>query len=165
MAAISTIIAGVGLALAAGSAYVNYENSRKQASLASQSLGLQRRQQELENRRANLAANRQRRQLIRQSLTQRANALTAAAGQGALDSSGLYGGLAQVSGQTNTNIMGTNLGQDIGNQLYSLGGAITNVNQQAASAAGNAVTAQGLMSLGGGLIDNSGTIGKFFGEY
>ena len=101
----------------------------------------------------NLEATRQRRQVIRQSLVARGQAINSATAQGAAEGSGLAGGLAQVSGQANTNIGNINASQDLGSQMFS-------ANRQASRGATMSSVGSGLSSLGGALFNNQQQIGR-----
>lgn len=72
----------------------------------------------LRQRQMNLQADRERRNTIRQSIVARAQALNQGVAQGASDSSGLLGGLGQITAQGASNVQGINQGQQIGNQMF-----------------------------------------------
>jgi hypothetical protein len=81
----------------------------------------------------NLEADRSRRQTIREAIVARSTALANATQQGAQESSGLEGGIAQVTGQMNQNILAVNQNQQIGNRIfdanmeYSRGQSLSNL--------------------------------------
>lgn len=66
----------------------------------------------------NLESERQRRQALREAGVARGLALSNATNQGAQQSSGLEGGIAQVTGQANSNIRTVNQSQDLGQQMF-----------------------------------------------
>lgn len=72
----------------------------------------------LRQRQMNLQAEREKRNTIRQSMVARAQALAQGTAQGATGSSGLAGGLGQISAQGASNLQGIAQGQEIGNQMF-----------------------------------------------
>lgn len=97
------------------------------------------RAEKLRKRQMNLDAMRKKRELIREGVMARAQALSAATAQGAGEGSGLAGGIAQVTGQVNRNVQATNQDQQLGNKMfranqsYAQGGMISSVGQGIAS--------------------------------
>ena len=100
-----------------------------------------------------LEATRQRRQTIRQALIAQGTAMNTAAAQGATEGSGIQGGLAQISGQANTNLAGINASQQLGTQMFA-------ANADYARARTTQSTGSGLASLGGALFSNQQQIGR-----
>lgn len=153
MAALTTIIAGIGLAVGAAGTVAQVSAANKQADAAE-------RAERLREKQMNLEAMRSRRAAIRNSLRARSLALTSATAQGAQFGSGLPGGFGQIGQQTGENITGINQGQEIGAGIFD-------ANADYASAGALAAFGSGLSSLGGSLISNAGTIsriGTFFGS-
>lgn len=105
------------------------------------------RQEALRQRQMELEANRQRREQIRKATVARAKATASAYNQGAGDSSGLSGGLAQITSQANRNIQGINQDEEIGRGIFK-------TNQQIAGA-------QFIQSIGSGIS----SLGKTVSEY
>ena len=97
MAAISTMIAVGGLAVAGAGAYTANKNAKKQIAAQNEALAYQRKQNDL-------TAARQRRDAIRQARIARATAQNSAATQGVLDSSGNIGGLGSIQSQLGDNL-------------------------------------------------------------
>lgn len=146
MAALTTIIAGIGVA--AGLA-----GTAMQVSAASQAADASKRAERLRERQMNLESNRQRLAAIRASLRARSAALTSATAQGAASGSGLQGGYGQIGQATGENIVGVNQAQEIGAGIFT-------ANRDSATAQSLVAFGGGLSSLGGSLIDNSATIGR-----
>lgn len=111
----------------------------KQAAASERQDNLRRRQMELE-------ANRQRREQIRKATVARAQATASATNQGAGDSSGIQGGLAQITSQANRNIQGINQDEEIGRGIFK-------TNAQIASA-------QMIQNIGGGISSLGGAVAK-----
>lgn len=109
-------------------------------------------------RQMNLEADRMRRQAIREAIVARATALSNATTQGAQDSSGLAGGIAQVTGQEGRNILGINQNQEIGNIIF---------DQNAKMAQGNSLanlgsSVQGFGSMIGQYTPQLTRIGNYY---
>ena len=91
--------------------------------------------EKLRKRQMNLEAMRKKRELIREGVMARAQALSAATAQGGAESSGLAGGYGQITGQVNRNVLATNQDQQLGNRMfkanaqYARGGMISSVGQ------------------------------------
>jgi hypothetical protein len=124
-----------------------------QAGAARDAASAQKRQEQLREAQMNMDAMRERRQAVRQSMVARANAVSAASSQGAIDSSGLAGGQAQIAGQTGNNLVGINASQAIGTQMFG-------ANAAEASAQSRSALGGGISSLGGALVKNQDAIGK-----
>lgn len=106
----------------------------------------------------NVEAERQKRQVIRQSLIARGEAMNTAAAQGATEGSGIAGGTAQIAAQANENIGAINTSQGFGNAMFG-------VNRRATNASTMASMGQGLSSLGGALFKNQEPIGRLSAYY
>lgn len=146
MAAISTIIAGVGLAAGLAGTAV-------QMNAASQAAAASKRAERLREQQMNLEAARQRRAAIRNALRARSVALTAATVQGAGSGSGLQGGYGQIGQQAGENIQGIN-------QATEIGAGIFQANRDSAGAQSLVSFGAGLGSLGSSLNDNAATLGR-----
>lgn len=79
----------------------------------------------LRQRQMNLQADRERRNTIRQSVVARAQALNQGIAQGAQGSSGLLGGLGQITSQGTSNVQGIEQGREIGNQMFDANRSIS----------------------------------------
>lgn len=146
MAALSTIIAGVGLALGAVGTYTSVKGAQDQANAAKRAEKLRQRQMELE-------AMRQRRAALRTALRARSAGLVAATSQGAQGGSGLAGGMGQVGGDLGNNLVGINQSTEIGAGIFA-------ANRAAAGGASLAAFGSGLSSLGGAMVSNADTLGR-----
>lgn len=118
-----------------------------------------------------LTANRQQLQVIRNSQLARSMALTSASGQGAQFGSGLAGGYGQISGDTNTNLLGIHQNLAIGQNIFGLDNKIDDqkilLAQYGADMAklqGKAAAGAGLASLGGDVGKAAGPLGSLFGS-
>lgn len=146
MAAISTIIAGIGVAagLAGTAVSVGAANASAEASKSAE---------RLREKQMNLELARQRRQAIRASLRARSEALTNATAQGAQGGSGLPGGYGQIGQQTGSNLQGIS-------QAGEIGAGIFEANRDSASAQSLAAFGGGISSFGDAIVNNATTIGR-----
>ena len=100
-----------------------------------------------------IEATRQRRQIIRQALIARGEAVNSATAQGAAGGSGLAGGVSQIASQAGSNIAAVNTSQGIGQAMFS-------ANRQLSQAQTMTSFGSGLSSLGGALFSNQQQIGR-----
>lgn len=105
-----------------------------------------------------LTSNRQQLQVIRNSQLARSMALTSATGQGAQFGSGIQGGYGQISGDTNTSLLGINQNLEIGQNIFGLTNMMDDQKMKLAQYGadmaklqGKAATGDGLSSLGAGI--------------
>lgn len=113
----------------------------------------QKRQEAIREVQMQVDANRERRQIIRRAMVARAESLSTATAQGAGSSSGLAGGLAQVSAERGSNISAVNQAEQSGSAIFAS-------NRNIASAQSRAAFGSGLSSLGGALVQNQEPIGR-----
>lgn len=146
MPAVTSIIAAVGVAVAAGGAYMQYEGQKDAASA-------QRAQNALNERRTNLEANRKKRELYRQTMITRAQSLATSTNQGAGGSSAQGGATGDIFNAGQYNVAGVNQGQDFSRQNVGLNNAI-------GSAGTMASMGSGMSSLGGSIINNAQVISR-----
>lgn len=150
MAAFSSIIAAAGLAAGAAGSAIQFAGQRKAQAGAEKAERLREAQMNLENARS-------RRQIVRQALVARGQALTGATAQGAQDSSGALGGQQQITSESGQSTLAVNQNQQLGQGMFSANRQISAGNSQASFGSG-------LSSLGGGLVQNSEIIGRI-GNY
>ena len=140
------LIAAIGIGLGAVGTVVQMKAQASAAKAAEKA-------EKLRERQMNLDAQRQKRKIIRESIMQRSIAVANATNQGAGDSSGLEGGIAQVTGEAASGLAYTGKSQQIGAGIFQ-------ANADAAKAQGRAAFGSGLSSLGGAIVDNAGTINR-----
>ena len=109
-----------------------------------------------------VSARRSQMEILRQNQRAQSMATAGATNQGAQFGSGLQGGLAQVEGQSGSNLLGVNQQLTIGNKLFSLEGQIGEDRMQLAGLQGQEATAAGIGALGGALGRNAGTLSNIF---
>jgi hypothetical protein len=111
------------------------------------------RAEKLREAQSEMEGNRQRRQIVRQAVLARSEALTNATGQGASEGSGLAGGYGQIQGQSGGALAGSAQNQQLGQQMFA-------ANRQIAAGQTTASTGGGVSSLGGALVKNQEAIGR-----
>lgn len=102
---------------------------------------------------AKLDDQRRRREIIRRSQIARSNALTAAAGQGVLSSSGAAGAIGQATNQGATQF-------NEQNQAYQLGGQAFSANAGIAAAGAEGAAGQAISGFGQTLFNNARQIAQ-----
>lgn len=163
IAGISAIagIASAGAGLLGGPSDSDLDRQRavnKRISKESQKL------EKLRELQMNLEATRMIRQQVRTAAVARATALTAATNQGAGQSSGLQGGLSQISAELGSNISGILQSQNIGQRMFKINRTLTRfgteANQLQSSIAGDQAMSNTLINVGTSLLGNASTIGN-----
>lgn len=97
--------------------------------------------EKLRQRQMNLEAMRKKREIVREGVRARSEALSTATAQGAAEGSGLQGGIAQITNQVGRNTQANEQDRTIGNKIFK-------ANQQYANAGGLMALGQGISSLG-----------------
>lgn len=142
---------------AASEAAANAQNEANQIQLQQQAAVEAQRKQQME-----LDAMRQKREIIRQGLAARAQALATATAQGASRGSGLQGGYGQIEGQVGTNTLATTQNEQIGSNIFNINAAartgLSGAYNSLSSAYGAMASAQGMGALGAGLSSLGGTV-------
>lgn len=108
--------------------------------------GLRKAQMELES-------NRRRRQIIRQAVVARAEALSNATAQGASAGSGLQGGYAQIGGESGSAVAAVEQNRQLGRSMFGANMALSRA--QTIQTIGS-----GVSSLTGALVKNQNEIGR-----
>lgn len=157
MAGVSAV-AGIATSLIGGQAAA--KASAQQAQISSQISGLDMQVNAQKQQQATLTYQRQQMQTIRNTQLARSMALTSATSQGAQFGSGLSGGLAQVSGQAQTDQLNLNQNYQIGQNVFGLDNQIDQLKMQMASVGGQMASDQGLMGIGQGITQASGAISR-----
>jgi hypothetical protein len=151
-------VAGVGLSVAGTltnmSAAAKANAAQKQVIAGEQAAEAQRQKaMELDARRRQL-------ETFRNVQRSRSLALTNATNQGAQQGSGLQGGYGQIAGEGGTNLLGINQGLEVGRDLFSISGQISQAKMRLADAGQQASLGSGLSSLGGSIMNSLGTFSK-----
>lgn len=149
MAAISSIVAAVGVAAGIAGTVTQMRAAKK-------SEAAQKRAEALREAQMNLESRREKRSVARQAMIARASAVSNAEAQGGMGGSGLEGGLAQITAQAGTVRAASDQNLQLGNGMFA-------ANRDIASANSMAAFGSGISSLGGALVSNSETIGRIGG--
>lgn len=165
MAVVSTIIAGIGLAVSAAGTATSYMGAQKQAKGQKRAQMGQALAEQARKKQMDLDSARKRRETIRQANIQRSQALATAAAQGATGEGGsaLAGIEGTISGEMGRNILAINQNQEIGQEVFDANAITAQGQSQAAKGATMANTGSGITSLGGAITNNAGTIAKIGG--
>lgn len=146
MAALSTVIAGIGLA-------TSLVGTGVQAYGAIQQTEATKRAEALREKQSNLELARQRRQVLRDSLKARAMALLNSTAQGGTGGSGIAGGYGEIGQKTGENLVGIS-------QAGQIGSGIFKANYSEANAQSLVSFGAGLSSFGGTVKDNAETFAR-----
>lgn len=147
MAMVSTIIAGIGLALGAVGLGFQFFNAKKQAKASEKAEKLREQQMKLD-------AMRRRREIIRQMILTNSQAKSNAATQGVSQSdSAVQGAIGQQVNTAAQNITSVNQGEAIGQGIFQ-------ANAQYAQAGVGMAWGQSFSNVGSGLVENSQMISR-----
>lgn len=145
-AGISGAVGAIGTIGGLAGTVMQMKGAREAAEGAKTAEDIRKAQQDIE-------AVRQRRQIIRQGLIARSEALSNATAQGAQGGSGLAGGIAQTVNSTGQQITNVNQSQDLGNQMFRANARIS--AGQTTQSVGS-----GISSLAGSLVKSQEQIGR-----
>lgn len=150
----------IGLGLAAAGAVASFIGSSKSSSAQEASIDAQQRAEAIRFKAMKLDADRRRREMIRQGMIARSQALATGTAQGMSSGSAQHGAFGQVAGFTNWNISGINQNEQIGTELFAANRELLSARRQEASAATISSFGAGLSSLGGAVLGNIGAINR-----
>lgn len=161
-----TSVIGLGAKLFGGIGQV--DTSQQQAQLNQQISGNEIQINDQRRKAMEIDARRRSLEMIRQQQLANSMGLNNATNQGAQFGSGLQGGYAQNSGQTNSNLLGLQQNLDIGRNIFGYNNTITGLKGQVAGLQGQQATYQGISALGGGLMQSANPMANlaksFFGS-
>jgi len=162
MAAVSTIVAGIGLGLSAVSALEQRSAGKAAESNARAMAQSQREQAEQERRRADIQNTRSLRQSIRQSRVARATILNTGANVGTSGSSGVQGGAASVGSQSSANMGYFSALQDVNSNVTTIQGNQANLFAESGSIQADAAMAGAIGTLGNTIFSSAGGFKTIF---
>ena len=154
------IMAGAGLALKGVGTYLNYEAAQEKSESDKRIAENESQIQAQRKQAAYLDFKRKELEVLRNNQRARALAVTNATGQGAGQGSGLQGGYGQISGDTNTNLLGLSQNWQIAENTFSLNDMISQEKMHQADIQKKASLGQGLNSLGNDFIGSSAPLGR-----
>lgn len=156
-------IAGVGLA---GAGYMQQKSAAKeQAKFQQQQIAEQQKQEAIRQRAMELDGRRRSLEAVRQQQRARALALATTTAQGASQGSGLMGAYGQISGQSNTNLLGIQQQLGFGREMFASNQLMSQARMGYADASSNYAAGAGLMSLGGAVISSLGPLSNLSGGF
>lgn len=156
--AVTSAVVGVGSAIfGVGSSVIGASN---QADAQQQMLGIQAKQQKQRQDLFEIEQQRKRIESLRQGQVAASTARANAVGQGAQFGSGLLGGIGEIQGETNYNILGINQNTMVGENLFGLDQQLTDAKINSAQATSMQQMGQSMTSFGGMLVSNMGEIGR-----
>jgi len=155
------IIAGaVGVVSAVVGVGTSIVGASEQAEAQQQMIAIQQKENEQRQRLFEMEQQRKRIQEIRNAQLASSTARVNAVAQGAQFGSGLLGGLAQIQGESNYNILGIEQNSLIGENLYALDTQLTQAKIASAQAASLQQIGGSLTSFGGMAINSMDEIGR-----
>jgi hypothetical protein len=126
---------------------------------------LEMRAEDVRSRQMQLEAQRQRRQVIRQSMAKAAQAEAMATNQGAEKGSALAGVESGITNQAGQALQGINSSVENAKTMFGINAEISRARLDQAQGNQTAQLGSGLSSLGGNLMQNSGTFNKLIGLF
>ena len=160
MAALTTIIAAAGLAVAGFGAYEQYQGQKRASDSSQQVVDAQQAIEKQRLKQARLDAERKKRELVRQQIAARQFALSTTTNQGANYGSGLAGAYGGISGRTNVNELGVNQNLEIGTNIAGYNSDIFNAYRSSAAAGATTALGGGLETIGGAILRNAGQLAQ-----
>lgn len=165
MAALSTLALVGGLALSSVGVVTQVAGAVMANQAQEKGIEAQQRAEATREHATELDAQRKRREMIRQGIVARSQALAQGSAQGAQFGSALAGAEAGITGQTNYNVLGVNENLGIGHQLFESNRDVLRAKKEEAQAGTIGAIGGGLSSLGGGLMKNIGGINRIGGAF
>jgi hypothetical protein len=155
-------IAGLGMQLfgAAGAS----SNAREAANINKGIAGDEQQINEQKRLQMEMSARRQQVEVMRNAQRTGAQSTAAAANQGALFGSGYAGAQGQITSQAGFDTQGITGNLAIGENIFNTNNDISSKKMQLADVQSSQATDTALMSLGGSMVSNAGTIGNI-GKY
>lgn len=162
-ATLAATVAGTGMQIMGSQRAA--EAANRQADAQAEIANQERRAEAIRKQAAELDARRKMLEMVRNQNRARSMALSNATAQGAQYGTGLQGGYGQISGVSNTNLLGVSQNLGFGEQLFGINGNISQQRINYAQAGGDLATAQGLSSLGGSIINSMGPLSRLSGGW
>lgn len=165
MAALSTIALIGGLALGAAGTGIQVASSMASADAQKDEIAAQQRAEATREQGMKLDAMRKQREMIRQGILARSQALTQGSNQGAQFGSGVAGAQAGITEQTGYNTLGVQEQTSLGSDIFSANRDAFSAKSRQAEAGSFGAVGSGLSTLGGALMKNVGTVDRIGGYF
>lgn len=159
------ITLGIGLALSVFGTIGGVNAAKEKQRGQEMAIAAQSKAEKLREQSMVIDSARRRREMIRQAMIAKSQALTTATSQGASKGSGLQGAFGQISGGLAFGLEGVNQQEGIGHGLFAAQQELLQAQKVMASAETDSATYKGISSIGGTLISNIGPIGNLFNTY
>lgn len=155
-------IAAVGVLASVAGAGIGLIGSEQTAAAQSKMADAQQQIAQQQQSQLDLDAARQRRDIARQSIVARATAVNNATSQGAGygASSGLAGGVAQISQEGGAGLLASNQNYQIGTNIYGLQGQIAGYQSDAYAGQGLSALGSGVAGFGSSIASNAGMFAR-----
>lgn len=150
-------IAGLGVSIYGGIEAMNAE--KQMAQTQQQEVGVEQQENQVRRQAMEMNSKRQILQQVRENQMARSMALTTASSSGAQFGSGLAGAAGSISGQSATNIGTISQSLQFGEQAFALNDQLSALKGTYAKEGSQLANAQGIMSIGSGIMG----LGKSFG--
>lgn len=157
---ITGIAAAVGIASGIAGTATSIVGASAQGDAQQQMLGIQAKEQQQRQNLFEIEQQRKRVEDLRNAQTASSTARSRAVNQGAQFGSGLLGGLAQVQGESNYNLLGIQQNTQIGENMFGLDQQLTQAKIASAQASTMQSIGGSLTSFGGAVVNSMGNIGK-----
>ncbi len=157
---ITGIAAAIGIASAVGGTITSMVGASAQNDAQQAQIAISQKENDQRQHLFEIEQQRKRIEDLRNAQQATATARSRATNQGAQFGSGLLGGLEQIQGESNYNILGINQNTQIGENLFSLDQQLTQAKIASANAATTQSIGSSLTSFGGSVINSLGAIGN-----
>ncbi len=153
----------IGLGISIFGTIMQVQAQQKAAAAQQRALAQQQRAETIREQAMRLDAQRKKRDIIRQGIIARSQALSTAGQQGAQYGTALPGAYGQIQGQTAFNYGGVNASERLGSEMFATNRAMLSARKDEAAAGGEASLGAGISSLGGAIGRGLGGIGRISG--
>lgn len=152
-----------GLALQAAGTFMQISAANDAADAQKKVIGEQQKQETLREKSMELDARRRQRDIIRQGIIAKSQALSVGTNQGAGQGSGLQGAYGQIAGQTNWSLSGVDSALSTGHEMFASNRQMLDYRKDEADAGARMAIGSGLSSLGGKVAGSATGLGNIFG--
>lgn len=149
------LLIGVGIAASVAGTAISMKGAHDSSKAQQQQTQLEMQADAQRRQAMELDAHRRMLEATRNQQRARSMALTNASGQGAILGSGLQGGYGQISGESNTNLVGLQQNLGIGENLFGINSQISGTKIEQSQAGAMMAMGSGISSLGGALINGA----------
>lgn len=156
--AMAGMIIGLGASIAGG--VLQLDAAQKAARAQEKALTLQQQAEASREQASKLDAQRRKRELVREQIIQRSQALSTATNQNAQYGTALPGAYGQIGGQTAFNIAGVTGQQLLAGDVFSYNRQIGAARKEEARAGAQSALGAGISSIGGSIGRSLGSIGR-----